>query len=71
MIDWKELSKQIRQALPDAFTHRQTVDDYGKAVLFVFLQWNQLQSGSAGQRFTKEACHGTHKFLIVHNIFLS
>ena len=28
----------IRQTLPDAFTHRQTVDDYGKAVLFVFLQ---------------------------------
>ena len=29
---------RIRQALSDAFTHRQTVDDYGKAVLFIFLQ---------------------------------
>ena len=28
----------IRQTLPDAFTYCQTVDDYGKAVLFIFLK---------------------------------
>ena len=28
----------IRQTLPDAFTHCQAVDNYGKAVLFIFLQ---------------------------------
>ena len=28
----------IRQALPNAFTHRQTVDDHGQAVLLIFLQ---------------------------------
>ena len=28
----------IRQALPDAFTHRQAVDNHRKAVLFIFLQ---------------------------------
>ena len=33
---------RIRQALPDAFTHRQTVDDYRKAVLFIFLQTDIL-----------------------------
>ena len=32
----------IRQALPDAFTHRQAVDDYRKAVLFIFLQTDIL-----------------------------
>ena len=32
----------IRQTLPDAFTHRQAVDDYRKAVLFIFLQTDIL-----------------------------
>ena len=32
----------IRQTLPDAFAHRQAVDDHGKAVLFVFLQTDIL-----------------------------
>ena len=48
----------IRQTLPDAFTHCQTVDDYRKAVLLIFLQTDILiqRAHLAVDKHTHIAC---------------